>query len=193
MSESDPRRTDEDDEPTELSDLFDELQELEEMVQTPAAREQVRETMRVAMDVETGGVFGRVIHGYDRGDLAEALLGALIFGIPMFVESGTNEVGAFVATHPAFLVATHAVALGLVVGILYVADIQDVRVHRPLFGIVPRRLVGVMSVPMLTSLFMMTAWGRIAWSEPWLAFCTASVAFVPMTIGAALGDILPGS
>jgi uncharacterized membrane protein len=189
MSESDP----DGDESPELSDLFEELQELEALVETSAAKEQVRETMRVAMAVETSGVFGRVIRGYDRGDLAEALLGSLVFGIPMFVEGGTNEVGAFVATHPAFLVATHAVALALVVGILYVADIQDVRVHRPLFGLVPRRLVGVMTVPMLTSLFMLTAWGRIDWSEPWLAFCTASVAFVPMAIGAALGDILPGS
>jgi uncharacterized membrane protein len=190
---SDADKPDPDEEPTELSDLFDELQELEALVQTPAAREQVRETMRVAMDVDTGGVFGRVIKGYDRGDLAESLLGALVFGIPMFVESGTNEVGEYVASHPAFLVATHAVALGLVIGILYVADIQDVRVYKPLFGVVPRRLVGVMSVPMLTALFMMTAWGRVSWADPWLAVCTVSVAFVPMAIGAALGDILPGS
>jgi len=191
MSDADAAEADE--EPPDMADLFDELQELEDLVQSPAAREQVRETMRVAMDVETGSVFGRVIHGYDRGDLAESLLGALVFGIPMFVEGGTNEVGTFVASHPAYLVATHALALTVVVGILYVADIQDVRVHRPLFGLIPRRLVGVMSVPMVTALFMMTAWGRVAWRDPWLAICTVSVAFVPMAIGAALGDILPGS
>jgi hypothetical protein len=46
---------------------------------------------------------------------------------------------------------------------------------------------------MVTALVMMTVWGRVSWSEPWLAFCTVSVAFVPMAIGAALGDILPGS
>jgi uncharacterized membrane protein len=177
----------------ELSDLFEELQELEGMVKSPAAREQVRETMRVALDVDTDGVFGNVIRGYDRGDMAESLLGALVFGIPMFVEGGTNEVGAFVATHPVFFIATHAVALALVIGILYVADIQDVRVHRPFFGLIPRRLVGVMTVPMLTALLMMTVWGRVSWTEPWLALCTVSVAFVPMAIGAALGDILPGS
>lgn len=177
----------------ELSDLLAELQELEDMVTTEAAREQVREAMRVAADVDTGEVFGQVIRGYDRGDLAEALLGSLIFGIPMFVEGGTNEVGAFVASHPAFLVATHLLALVVVVGILYVAEIQDVRVHRPLFGVVPRRLVGVLSVSFLTALLMMTVWGRVDWAEPWLAVSTVSVAFVPMTIGAALGDILPGS
>jgi uncharacterized membrane protein len=177
---------------SDMSDLFAELQELEDLVQSPAARDQVRETMRVAMEVETG-LFGQVIRGYDRGDLAEALLGALVFGIPMFVEGGTNEVGEFVASHPGFLLATHAVALTLVIGILYIADIQDVRVHRPLFGLIPRRLVGVMTVPMVTALFMMTAWGRVSWGDPWLAICTVSVAFVPMAIGAALGDILPGS
>ena len=149
--------------------------------------------MGMAVEVSTPDVFGQVIRGFDRADLAEALLGALIFGIPMFVEGGTQEVGEFVATHPIFLVATHALALGVVVSILYVADIQDVRVHRPILGLVPRRLVGVMSVPFLTALFMMTAWGRVDWVDPWLSLCTVSVAFVPMAIGAALGDILPGS
>jgi uncharacterized membrane protein len=184
---------DPDDGPAELSDLFDELEALEDLVESPAAREQMRETMRVALDVGQPGTFGRVIRGFDRGDVAEALLGSLVFGIPMFVEGGTNEVGTFVASHPAFLLATHAFAFVLVVGVLYVADIQDVRIHRPLFGVVPRRLVGVLGVPLLTAAVMMTAWGRVDWADPWLAVCTISVAFVPMAIGAALGDILPGS
>lgn len=29
--------------------------------------------------------------------------------------------------------------------------------------------------------------------KPWLALCTVSVATVPMSIGAGLGDVLPGS
>jgi uncharacterized membrane protein len=192
MSGSDSAESPDDEQP-ELSDLYAELEELEGMVDSPEAREQVRETMRMAVDVSTPDLFGRVIRGYDRADIAESLLGALLFGIPMFVEGGTNEVGAFVSTHPLYLLGTHALALGVVIGIIYIADIQDVRVHRPFFGVIPRRLVGVMSVAFVTAAVMMTIWGRVSWTDPWLAVSTITVAFVPMAIGAALGDILPGS
>ena len=179
------------DEPT-MGDLFDELEELEETVDSPEERQQVRETMRLAMTVKQPGVFGKAVIGFDRADAAEALLGTLLFGIPMFVEGGTQEVGVAMASHPFNLVGTVAATVGLVVGILYVAEIQDVRIYRPFFGVIPRRLVGVLAIAMGTSLVMMTLWGRVDWGEPWLAFCQCAVAFVPMAIGAALGDILPG-
>jgi uncharacterized membrane protein len=188
-----PERDGDPGEDPELSDLYEHLEELEELVDSPEEREKVRKTMRMTVDVNTPDVFGRVICGYDRADLAESVLGALLFGIPMFVEGGTNEVGAFIATHPLYLLGTYALALAVVVGIIYVAEIQDVRVHNPFFGVVPRRLVGVMGVSFGTALLMMTLWGRVSWSDPWLALSTVSVAFVPMAIGASLGDILPGS
>jgi hypothetical protein len=53
--------------------------------------------------------------------------------------------------------------------------------------------VGVLSISFVTAFVMMTAWGRVDWAVPWLAFCRCTVAFVPMAIGAALGDILPGT
>jgi len=180
------------DEETGMSDLFDHLEELEDIVDSPAEREQVREALRAARDVEESPVFGQVVFGFDRSDAAEALLGSLLFGIPMFVEGGTQEVGEFVATHPVFFAATTLLTVGLVVSILYVADFQDVRVMNPIFGIFPRKLVGVLLVSVGTALFMMTAWGRVDWAQPWLAICQISVAWVPMSIGAALGDLLPG-
>jgi uncharacterized membrane protein len=179
---------------SDMSDLFDELDELEEMVEGEAAREQVRETMRTAIEASNNaGAFGRVIHGFDRADLSEALLGSVLFGIPMAVEGGTQEVGAFLASRPPFLFGTFGFAVALVVGIIYVADIQDVRVANPFFGVVPRRLVGVFGVSTLTAVIMLTAWGRVDWATPWLAVGDVVVAFLPMSIGAALGDILPGS
>ncbi|WP_302080678.1 DUF2391 family protein [Salinibaculum rarum] len=181
-----------DDQP-EMADLYEQLEDLEEMVDSQEVREHVRETMRMAVDIGSTAAFGRIIRGYDRADVAEAVLGALLFGIPMFVEGGTNEVGAFIAGNPLYFAGTHVLALSIVISIIYVADIQDVRVHRPLFGLVPRRLVGVMTVSFVMAVVMMTGWGRVSWSDPWLAVCTVSVAFVPMAIGAALGDILPGS
>jgi len=177
---------------SDMSELFDELEQLEEIVDTPAEREQVRETMRAAMTADRSGVFGRVVHGFDTSDAAESVLGALVFGIPMFVESGTGEIAEFIAARPPYFALTVGIGVGIVVGILYVADIQDVRVRNPILGLVPRKPVGVVSLAALTAVVMMTLWGRVDWAEPWLAACNVSVAFVPMAIGAALGDLLPG-
>lgn len=179
------------DEPTPEA-VVDGLAELRARVDDPEAREQVDELMETAADLQPRGL-GNVIVGFDRTDLAEATLGALLFGIPMFVEEGTREVGAFVAARPLALAATLGAAVGVVYGIVYVADFQDVRIHEPVLGLVPRRLVGVVGVSFLTALAAMTGWGRVDWSDPWLALCTVSVAFVPMAVGAALGDILPGT
>jgi uncharacterized membrane protein len=175
-----------------MGDLFDELEELEDLVDTEAEREQVRETMRAAMEADQSRTFGRVAFGFDRSDAAEALLGALLFGIPMFVEGGTLDVGRYLSSHPVYFATTVGLTVGLVVSILYVADIQDVRVMDPILGIVPRKLLGVLAVSMGTALFMMTTWGQVDWSQPWLALCQVGVAWVPMAIGAALGDLLPG-
>lgn len=183
-----------DPDPTDMGDLFDELSELEDLVETSEAREQLRETMRVAVEAsQNTGPFGRLVRGFGREDLAEALLGSVLFGIPMVVEGGTQEVGAFLATRPLFLSGTVLFTLGLVIGIIYIADIQDVRVHDPLFGVIPRRLVGVFGVALATAFLLMTAWGRVHWGTPLLASADVAVAFVPMSIGAALGDILPGT
>jgi len=192
VSRQRPENGPEEDEP-DMGDLFDDLSALEAAVDSESEREKVRETMRTAMEIQQPGVFGRVIWGFGREDAAEALLGALLFGFPMFVEGGTLEVGTFIAQVPAYFLLTHVVAVGVVVGILYVSDIQDVRIHDPLLGFIPRRLVGVLSISFVAALVMMTAWGRVDWVDPWLALCECSVAFVPMAIGAALGDILPGT
>jgi uncharacterized membrane protein len=178
----------------ELRELLAEFDALAETVDSPAEREQVRAARNAAVvAAQDDDVFGQVIRGYDRSDLAEAFVGSLLFGFPMFVEGGTNEVGAFLAATPTALLGTLVGAVGLVIGLLYVADIQDVRVHRPILGLVPRRLVGTLGVSFATAAVMLTVWGRVEWSAPLLAFATVVAAFVPMSVGAALGDILPGS
>lgn len=183
-----------DEEAPDMGDLFDQLEELEETVDTQEEHEQVRETMRIAlMATRTGGPFGRVVRGFDVADLSEALLGSILFGIPMAVEGGTQEVGAFLADRPVYLVGTGLFGIGLTIGILYVADIQDVRVHEAIFGFLPRRLAGIWGVSFVSAVALLTAWGRIAWSAPDVAMASVVVVFVPMSIGAALGDILPGS
>ncbi|WP_232820558.1 DUF2391 domain-containing protein [Halorussus litoreus] len=177
----------------EMDDLLDELEELEETVDDPEEREQVRETIRVARRVQTPGAFGRVIRGFDRHDAAEALVGSVVFGVPMLVEGGTLEIGEFLAAHPLAFVATILGAVGIVIGVLYVAEIQQVEIHEPLFGVIPRRLAGVLTISFATAGVLMTVWGRVDWADPWLALCQISVTFAAMSLGAALGDILPGS
>jgi uncharacterized membrane protein len=178
----------------QVDDRLDELELLEAKVRAPEAKAQLAETIRLARRLDTRGPFGNVITGgFDRTDAAEALVGSVVFGIPMLVEGGTLEVGAFVAAHVEYLVGTLAFGVALVYGLIYVADFQEVEVVNPVFGVVPRRLVGVLTISAVTATALMTAWGRIDWATPWLAVCQVSVCFVAMAIGAALGDILPGS
>ncbi|MFB6134669.1 MAG: DUF2391 domain-containing protein [Halanaeroarchaeum sp.] len=176
-----------------LLDLVDDLEALEATLEDDDARGQVTEAIATARALDTPPVFGRVIRGFDRADLTEAVVGALVFGIPMFVEGGTTEVGAYLAARPVAMAATALLVVGLTVGLVYVADIQDVRVHEPFLGFVPRRLVGVLGASAVTAVVMMTAWGRVDWADPWLATSQVLVAMVPMSIGGALGDLLPGS
>jgi uncharacterized membrane protein len=175
-----------------MNELFDELEELEEVVDAGQERERVRDAIRAAKAVESsrGRVLGQVMSGFDRSDAVESLVGALIFGIPMLVEGGTGEVGGFLADNPPFLAGTLVFTVLIVSVILYVADIQDVRVHEPLFGVVPRKLVGVLLVAGATAAVSMTAWGRVDWSEPSVAVATICVAFLPMAMGSALGDLV---
>jgi uncharacterized membrane protein len=181
------------DEHQDFSDLFDEIEDLDEYVEDETAREQLREVKELASDIQRGGTFGKIVYGFDRNDAAEAFLGSLLFGIPMAVEGGTNEVGLFIAEHPLNLVGTLIATVGIVYGLLYVAEFQDVRVADAIFGIVPRRLASVVTISLVTAVALLTAWGRVDWTDPVVAASTVSVALVPMAIGAALGDILPGT
>ena len=179
--------------PPDLADLIEELEGLAAAVNSGTTRERVEDTLELAREVEPPGVFGRVIRGFDRADAAEALLGSLVFGIPMIIESGTQEIGAYIAAHPVYLAGTLALGVAIVYGVLYVADIQHVEVVAPIFGVIPRRFVGVCSIAFLTALILMTVWGRVDWRQPVVALAQVVVVFVGMAIGGALGDILPGS
>lgn len=181
-------------EPTDFSALFDELEDLDDHVEDEDAREQLREVKDLASDMQTGeGTFGHVVYGFDVKDLTEATLGSLLFGIPMAVEGGTVEAGEFLAAHPLLLAANVAATVGIVYGVLYVAEFQDVRVRDRIFGLIPRRLAGVLGTAAFTAAVLLTAWGFTDEMAPGVALATVSVALLPMGIGAALGDILPGS
>jgi uncharacterized membrane protein len=176
----------------DVSDLFDELEDLDDIVDDPEAQRQLDEIKTLTGSIQ-GSAFGQVIYGFDRTDAAEAALGSLLFGFPMAVEGGTNEAGAFVARSPWLLAGLVVVTVAIVHAVLYVAEFQDVRVADPIFGLVPRRLAGVLAVSLGIAAILLTSWGRLEGNEPVVALATVLVAWVPMAIGAALGDILPGS
>lgn len=188
MNENDPESL-----PPDIEDLIDELELIARSAESPTQRERIEEAIELARQVTYPSVFGRVIRGFDRADAAEAFVGSLVFGIPMVIEGGTLEAGTYIARHPGFLFLTLVGAVAVVIGLLYVADIQRVEIYKPLFGFLPRRLVGVMTISFLSAFVLMTAWGRVQWGSPWLALSQVTVAFAGMSLGAALGDILPGS
>lgn len=180
-----------DDDSTSIHELVEELEDLRESVDSHEEREQVDDLIDKARNVDVG-VFGQVIRGFTTRDSAEAFLGSVLFSIPLLVEGGVAEIGQFLALHPILFVVNILLTLGLVIGLLYVADIQKVEVVNPIFGFIPRRLVGVLGISAFTATFLMTLWGRVNWNDPWTDICSISVVFTIASIGASLGDILPG-
>jgi uncharacterized membrane protein len=181
------------DETPDIVDLIEDLEAIAAETDDPAVREELAGTIEDARHVGSPGVFGRVIRGFDLADAAEAFVGSVVFGIPMIIESGTLEVGSFIAGRPGYYAGTVALGVVVVIGLLYVAEIQHVEIHDPILGIVPRRLAGVLTIAAVTSIAMMTAWGRVDWGQPAVASAQITVVAVGMAIGGALGDILPGS
>ncbi len=178
--------------PPDLDDAMDELGELEDIVDSPEERRQVREAMRTLRQARPR-TFGRLRDSFGLRDAGEALIGSFIFGVPMVVEEGTLEVGAFIATRPLYIALTVVLGLALVLGILRAVGFEKVE-EDLLLGLVPLRLVGILAIASVTALVLMTVWGRVDWAaEPAVAASQSLVTAVVMAVGASLGDILPGA
>ena len=85
---------------------------------------------------------------------------------------------------------------GLIItaGLLYAVDIREVENPNPIFGIVPRRLVGLLVISFVCAFGMMFLWGRLQEGNPTAleSFGRATVNWVSTALGAVLADILPG-
>jgi uncharacterized membrane protein len=176
--------------PPGIGDALDELGELEEFVDTAEEREQVREAMRAVRRVRPRP-FGRLRDGFGLRDAGEALVGSVIFGIPMVVEEGTLEVGAYIAGRPASVALTALLGLAFVLGILRAVEFAQVE-DDLLFGLVPARLLGILAISGGAAVLLMTVWGRVDWTTPAVAASQTLVTAIVMAVGASLGDILPG-
>ena len=178
--------------------LHEGFSDLESTAEDPADRNDVdrlrERTTRATLD----DAFDGRIEKYTGRDIAEAFVGSVVFSIPFLVEDGVFDVAAFflsfrVGGLPVYLLVNAAFVLLMVLSLVYWAGPQDVRVSRPIFGVVPRRLVGIAAVSFLTAAMLTTMWGRVGgWQDPVVALARISVVWTVASFGAALGDVLPG-
>ena len=184
----------------DLDHLLDRLEELEETVDNPEEREQVRRTLQVARRIPGHGMLGKRIQKYTTRDIAEAFVGGILLSLPMLVEDGVFRIAEWflsrtVAGVPVFLVGNVVFVVLLTIGLIYWSDIREVQITNPIFGFIPRRLVGVLGISFLTSAFLLVLWGRHLAEDPAGAlevFARITVVWSAAAIGGALGDILPG-
>lgn len=178
--------------------IIDQFAAIETLVDDQAERRDVERIRDRTSQAALDDGFGDRIRKYTTRDIAEGFVGSIFFSIPFLVEDGVFDVANYflsfrLGTFPVFFVLNTAFILLMVTTLVYWAGPQDVQVTRPLFGFVPRRMVGIAAVSFLTAAALMTMWGRVEnWQTPVVAIARISVVWTVAAFGAALGDILPG-
>jgi uncharacterized membrane protein len=181
-----------------MAELHDQFDDLEYVVDDSADRHEVNQVRQQTVTASMDDGFGDRIERYTPRDIAEAFVGSIFFSIPFLVEDGVFDVANYflsfrVGMVPVFFLINAAFVLLMISALVYWAGPQDVQVSRPIFGFIPRRLVGTAIVSFLTTAALMTMWGRVAeWQDPVVALARVSVVWTVASFGAALGDILPG-
>ena len=190
-------RTDPPENPT-MDDLFDQLEELEQTVDTKEELKEVHDVRKTIEELPGGSLLGTRIERYTTRDVAESFVGSILISLPLLVEDGVYDIAEHFLAHtlwgvPVWLVANVSFIVLLTWGLLYWADFRDIPISNPFFGVIPRRLVGVLAISLFTATMTMTIWGRVGnWEDPAVAFARISVIWAAAAFGAALGDILPG-
>lgn len=183
---------------TSMDDVLTQLQELEETVDTS---EELKEVQDVKMAIERlpGGTYVRDrITRYTTRDVAEGFVGSILISLPLLVEDGVFDIADHfventLAGIPHWLIGNIVFLVVITWGLIYWADFRDVHSEKKFLNLVPRRLVAVLLISLVTATTTMTLWGRVGgWEDPEVAFARISVIWVAAAFGAALGDILPG-
>ncbi len=180
-----------------LDDLDAHFDRLEEAVE-PADRKEVRRLRQLALDEVLEGFLDEQIDKYTKRDIAEAFVGSIFFSIPFLVEDGVFDVADYflsfrLGEFPVYFLLNAVFVFGMIGLVVYWAGPKNVVVSRPLFGFVPRRIVGIGIVSFLTAAGLMVLWGRVtAATPPMEAVARISAVWTVASFGAALGDILPG-
>lgn len=179
---------------TDIEDVLDQLEELERTVDSGRERQEVRHTRRMLERLPGSNQ----IRKYTGRDVAEGFVGGVLFALPLLVEDGVFAIAEWfvsvsVGPVPVFLVVNVAFITSLVSGLLYYTDIRSVQ-ERPLFGFVPRRLIGTLLISLTVAVGMMFLWGRLEVGDPtpMEALARITVIWAAAALGTVLGDILPG-
>ncbi len=179
----------------DVSEVLEELISLEDEVSSAEERAEVR---RVRDMLERVSGTER-IHKYTSRDMGEAMIGGLVFSLPLLVEDGVFEIAEwFVATTvgpiPVFLALNLLLIGSVTAGLLYAIDIREVVIQNPFFGVIPRRLVGILVISFGCAAGMMFLWGRLHEGDPTAleAFARTTVIWAAAALGAVLADVLPG-
>lgn len=181
-----------------IDDVFDKLDTLEETVDTPEERKKVDHVRQTLEEVPSRHFVSDQIEHYTVRDVAEGFIGSILFSLPLLVEDGVFDVANHLVSVTAFglpvwLLGNVLFILAMTWVLLYWTDFKDVRVRDPLGGFLPRRVLGVLLISLLTATVTMTMWGRAGgWSDPTLAFARVTVIWTGAAFGAALSDILSG-
>lgn len=179
----------------EINDVLEQLAELEQTVSSAEERREVRRTKRMLQRVPGG----EKIQKYTTRDVSEGLVGGIIFALPLLVEDGVFEIAQWfveftIGPVPIFLILNSLFIIGLTTGLLYYTNIREVKITRPIFGVLPRRLVGVLAISFFVAFASMLLWGRLHADDPttYEQFSRITVIWAASAFGATLGDILPG-
>jgi uncharacterized membrane protein len=187
------------DDTVDIRDILSQLDELQETINTPEQHQELRETKHLIERLPGGAFIDEQIDKHTSRDIGEALVGSIIFALPLLVEDGIFVIAnhfltVWVAGLPVYLVANTVFVIALTTGLIYAVDFRDVKIVNPIFGLVPRRLVGVLLISFLTVAGLMILWGRMAIDDPstTVVFARISVIWTAAALGASLDDIIPG-
>lgn len=182
-----------------VTELHHQLDALDSVAAESSVKQQIRAvTRRTETAIHPDRWFDARIRKYTSRDMAEAFVGSVFFSIPLLVEDGVFDVADYflsfrIGEFPIFFILNAAFVVASVAMLVYWAGPQNVDVTRPLFGIIPRRLLGITVVSFLTVAALMTMYGRVGnWADPIVAIARISAVWTVAAFGAALGDILPG-
>ena len=178
----------------DVSDVLEQLEALESTVDSTQEKREVERTRRMLERVPGS----ETIRKYTSRDIAEGVVGGIVFSLPLLVEDGVFEIAAWFLTYnlgpiPILLACNVFFIVGLVVGLLYYTDIREVQ-FRLLFGLIPKRPVGILVTSFTVAAVAMLLWGRLHEEDPTTleAFARVTVIWAASALGATLGDILPG-
>ena len=178
-----------------LDDVYKQLQLLEATVTSDEERREVRRARKMLKRVPGSDRISK----YTTRDMGESFVGGIVFSLPLLVEDGVFEIAEWFAEHtianiPVFLALNVLFVITLTAGLLYAVDFREVKITNPLFGFIPRRLVGVLAISFIVAAGTMFMWGRLHEEDPSTVeqFNRITVIWAAAALGAVLADILPG-